>query len=77
MRPWRFSFLRTVLWCSSSGPDAFCSRNSQFIVFGGIHRIVNVSAVLVPLMFIRYFVLAFVIIVMNFVSDECFFCFYA
>ena len=35
------------------------------IVFGGIHRIANVSAVLVPLMAIGYFLLAMVIIVMN------------
>ncbi len=35
------------------------------IVFGGIHRIANVSAVLVPLMAIGYFVLAIIIIVMN------------
>ena len=35
------------------------------IVFGGIHRIANVSAVLVPLMAIGYFVLAVVIIAMN------------
>ena len=35
------------------------------IVFGGIHRIANVSAVLVPLMAIGYFVLTIVIVVMN------------
>ncbi len=35
------------------------------IVFGGIHRIANVSSVLVPLMAIGYFLLAMVIIVMN------------
>ena len=35
------------------------------IVFGGIHRIANVSAVLVPLMAIGYFVLTVVIVVMN------------
>ena len=35
------------------------------IVFGGIHRIASVSAVLVPLMAIGYFVLAVVIILMN------------
>jgi AGCS family alanine or glycine:cation symporter len=35
------------------------------IVFGGIHRIANVSAVLVPVMAIGYFVLAVVIVVMN------------
>ncbi len=36
-----------------------------FIVFGGIHRIAHVSAVLVPLMASGYFLLAIVIIVMN------------
>jgi AGCS family alanine or glycine:cation symporter len=36
-----------------------------FIVFGGIHRIAHVSAVLVPLMAVGYMVLAVVIIVMN------------
>ena len=35
------------------------------IVFGGIHRIANVSSVLVPLMAIGYFLLVVVIIVMN------------
>jgi AGCS family alanine or glycine:cation symporter len=35
------------------------------IVFGGIHRIASVSAVLVPLMAMGYFVLAVVVIVMN------------
>ena len=35
------------------------------IVFGGIHRIANVSAVLVPLMAIGYFILALVIVLMN------------
>lgn len=35
------------------------------IVFGGIHRIANISAVLVPVMAIGYFVLAVVIILMN------------
>ena len=35
------------------------------IVFGGIHRIANVSTVLVPLMAIGYFVLTVVIVVMN------------
>ena len=35
------------------------------IVFGGIHRIANVSGVLVPLMAIGYFVLAAVIVIMN------------
>ena len=36
-----------------------------FIVFGGIHRIANVSAVLVPLMAIGYFILVVVIVLMN------------
>ncbi len=36
-----------------------------FIVFGGIHRIANVSSVLVPVMAIGYFLLAVVIILMN------------
>jgi len=36
------------------------------IVFGGIHRIANVSAVLVPIMAIGYFVLVIVIIIINF-----------
>lgn len=36
-----------------------------FIVFGGIHRIANVSAVLVPLMAIGYFLLVVIIIIMN------------
>ena len=36
-----------------------------FIVFGGIHRIANVSAVLVPVMAVGYVVLALAVIVMN------------
>lgn len=36
-----------------------------FIVFGGIHRIAKVSAVLVPLMAIGYFILVIVIVLMN------------
>lgn len=36
-----------------------------FIVFGGIHRIANVSAVLVPVMAVGYVILAVVIIAMN------------
>ena len=36
-----------------------------FIVFGGIHRIAKVSAVLVPLMAIGYFILVVVIVLMN------------
>jgi AGCS family alanine or glycine:cation symporter len=35
------------------------------IVFGGIHRIANVSSVLVPLMAIGYFILALVVVIMN------------
>ena len=35
------------------------------IVFGGIHRIANVSSVLVPVMAIGYFILVVVIILMN------------
>lgn len=35
------------------------------IVFGGIHRIANVSAVLVPLMAVGYFILVLVIVLMN------------
>ena len=35
------------------------------IIFGGLHRIANVSAVLVPLMAIGYFILVVVIILMN------------
>ena len=35
------------------------------VVFGGIHRIAQVSSVLVPLMAIGYFVLAAVVVVMN------------
>ena len=35
------------------------------VVFGGIHRIARVSAILVPLMAIGYFVLAVVVITMN------------
>ena len=35
------------------------------IIFGGLHRIANVSAVMVPLMAIGYFVLVVVIIIMN------------
>ena len=35
------------------------------IIFGGLHRIANVSAVLVPLMAIGYFILVVVIMIMN------------
>lgn len=38
---------------------------SLIVVFGGIHRIARVSAILVPLMAIGYFVLAVVVIMMN------------
>ena len=41
------------------------SAMALIIVFGGIHRIANVSAVLVPLMAIGYFILVVVIILMN------------
>ena len=44
---------------------AFISVISLFIVFGGIHRIAQVSAVLVPVMAIGYVILALVIIAMN------------
>lgn len=43
----------------------FLSLTALFIVFGGIQRIAQVSAVLVPVMAIGYVVLAIVIIVMN------------
>lgn len=39
---------------------------SLVIIFGGIHRIARVSSVIVPLMAIGYFVMALVIIVMNY-----------
>jgi len=35
------------------------------IVFGGIHRIAKVSSVIVPIMAIGYFILAFIIVLMN------------
>lgn len=35
------------------------------VVFGGIHRIAKVSSVLVPLMAIGYFVLAFTVVILN------------
>ena len=38
---------------------------SLIVVFGGIHRIARVSAILVPLMAVGYFVLAIVVIAMN------------
>ena len=41
------------------------SAMALIIVFGGIHRIANVSAILVPLMAIGYFLLVVVIIIMN------------
>ena len=37
-----------------------------FIVFGGIHRIARVSSVLVPIMAIGYFILALVVVIMNY-----------
>ncbi|MBQ9585743.1 MAG: alanine:cation symporter family protein [Muribaculaceae bacterium] len=39
---------------------------SLVIVFGGLHRIARVSSILVPVMAIGYFLLAFVIVVMNY-----------
>ena len=36
-----------------------------FIAFGGIHRIARVSSVLVPIMAFGYFILAFVVVIMN------------
>jgi AGCS family alanine or glycine:cation symporter len=44
---------------------AIIATVSLFIVFGGIHRIAQVSAVLVPVMAIGYVILALAIIVMN------------
>ena len=41
------------------------SAIALFIIFGGIHRIAKVSAVLVPLMAIGYFILAIIIVLMN------------
>lgn len=41
------------------------SAVALIIVFGGIHRIANVSSVLVPLMAIGYFILVVVIVLMN------------
>ena len=41
------------------------SALALIIIFGGIHRIANVSAVMVPLMAIGYFILVVVIIIMN------------
>jgi len=43
----------------------FLALTALFIVFGGIQRIAQVSAVLVPIMAIGYVVLAIVIVVMN------------
>lgn len=42
------------------------SVTALIIVFGGIHRIANVSAVLVPIMALGYFILVLVIIIMNY-----------
>lgn len=47
------------------GVGCALSALALVIVFGGIHRIARVSAVLVPMMAIGYFILAAVIIVMN------------
>ncbi len=41
------------------------SATALVIIFGGIHRIANVSSVLVPVMAIGYFLLAIVIVIMN------------
>ena len=41
------------------------SAIALFIAFGGIQRIAHVSSVLVPVMAIGYFILAFVIVIMN------------
>ena len=43
----------------------FLAILALFIVFGGIHRIAQVSAVLVPVMAVGYLLLAIVIIIMN------------
>ncbi len=43
----------------------FLAAMALFIVFGGIHRIANVSAVIVPVMAVGYVILALVIIAMN------------
>ena len=42
------------------------SATALIIVFGGIHRIANVSAFLVPIMAVGYFILVVVIIIMNY-----------
>ena len=41
------------------------SATALVIIFGGIHRIANVSSVRIPLMAIGYFLLAIVIVIMN------------
>lgn len=38
---------------------------SLVVVFGGIHRIAKVSSILVPLMAVGYFLLAFTVVIMN------------
>lgn len=45
---------------------AVLSAMALFIVFGGIHRIARVSSVIVPLMALGYFVLALVVVIMNY-----------
>ena len=45
---------------------SFLALTALYIVFGGIQRIAQVSAILVPVMAVGYVVLALVIIVMNF-----------
>ncbi|MBR4805350.1 MAG: alanine:cation symporter family protein, partial [Bacteroidales bacterium] len=42
------------------------SVTALIIVFGGIHRIANVSSILVPIMALGYFILVVVIIIMNY-----------
>ncbi len=44
---------------------AVLSALALIIVFGGIHRIANISSILVPLMAIGYFVVAFIVVLMN------------
>ena len=44
---------------------AILSAIALFIAFGGIQRIAHVSSVLVPVMAVGYFILAFVIVIMN------------
>ena len=57
--------MHEVFGWSPLAVGVFLSVLALVIVFGGIHRIANVSAVLVPVMAIGYFVLAAVIVLMN------------